>query len=355
MIKQDSPPLTSHAGIQDMYPVDELLSEASQQQFIDEFIPVRNSVEAAFYETLDKDTTPNERARKFVMSIINPLVGRPVRNAEHIYETYGRLMRHAWLSISLGVYDKQTWAIDDPIQRLLHAQANTVDVAWHAAISDLQHRDSGFIVEIGTGRANSVVRLAKMLPHVKIISLTISPEQEQIASGIVREMGLDNVEVRLGDIFDPAVHRDLLGKADAVGAIEVSGHFPPERKKEGIKLFGDLLKPGAPLSMLNLALVKEMNNWEQNYYANQSWYFGWREIYEEALEASNTDLVAYVDYTDGAKQTFIDTAKVLSKRRDLLRDEFGWLLSLVWPLIPRLNTRMFNSVAYVHVLGRKRG
>jgi len=130
------------------------------------------------------------------------------------------------LSISIGVYDSEIHAVPDTARRLILAQVNTVDTTWRPAVSRLADLGGkGLIVEVGTGRGNSVARLATLLPEARIVSITISPEQHEIVRELVRELGLTNVEVRRGDIFDPTVTADLVGQADAVGAIEVILHF----------------------------------------------------------------------------------------------------------------------------------
>ncbi len=220
-------------------------------EFADWFIPARDGVEAQRYAVSDEHTSPGERARTFLGAVVDPMLGRPVRDAEQFYQTYGRLMRWAWLSISLGIYDDEIQRIEDAARRLIAAQVHTVDTAWRPAMTRLAHQgQDALIVEVGTGQGNSIARLAQLFPRARIVSITVSPEQQEVVQGLVTRLGLKSVEVRLGDIFDPAVTSDLVRKADAVGAIEVALHFPHNQKTDGIQRMARLLKPGAPLSTL---------------------------------------------------------------------------------------------------------
>lgn len=330
------------------------LSLQGKQQFIQEYTTARNATESAYYAEADGDSTPGQRSRKFLGAMINPLIGRTVKDAEHFYETYGRLMRHAWLSISIGLFDDAIHQLVDAQARLNAAQANTVDTAWRLAMHRLTDSSGGLIVEIGTGRGNSVVRLARLLPHVRIVSITISPEQYEIVTRLIQRLSLTNVEIRRGDIFDPAVSDDLVGQADAVGAIEVTGHFPHERKAEGIGMFARMLKPGAPLSMLDSALIRQPGRFEESYYRNQSWYFGSRDVYARAFAEHGVHFSGYVDYTPSMLQTMRETAAVMRQHRPALRAEFGRLMALLWPQVPRLYIRTTEGkVAYVHIFGYK--
>ncbi len=333
--------------------LEQALTVSGKQQFMESYTAIRDRIEDVYFLEADKSGSPGERTRKFMGSMINPLIGRPVKDAAHFYQTYGRLMRHAWLSISLGIYNDEIQSISDIQKRLNMAQVNTIDLNWRPALHHLANQPDGLIVEVGTGRANSVVRLAQLLPHIKIISITISEEQHAISSRLVRELELSNVEIRLGDIFDRSVSNDLIGKADAVGAIEVTGHFPTEQKIEGITIFASLLKPGGVLSMMDTAHVRPPSNFARNYYANQSWYFGSQEIYEKAFDRAHVTLTAQMDYTASMIQSFSESSPVLALHRDKLRQEFGPLLAAFWPLVPRLNVNTLGNAAYWHLVGYK--
>ena len=328
-----------------------------KQAFLDAFLPVRNRVESEYYAAADLMTTPGERTRKFFSAQLNPIIGKPIANVEQFYQTFGRLMRYAWLSLSVGLYDSEIQAIPDIERRLLLAQVNNVDINWRAAVSHIDQHLSGkgTIVEVGTGRGNSAIRLALMLPLTQIISVTISPEQYEIVSAIVREMGLSNLEVRLADIFDPASTQDLIGRADAAGAIEVVLHFPTARKLEGMRRLTDLLKPSSPFSIVDSSIEKPLSAFAERYYANQSIYFGLREQYFAVFDDANLDPAVYVDYTPDMKQAFRETSVILRKYRQQLRQEFGAILGTLWPEIPgTLYIQTLKNVRYVHAVGIKR-
>jgi cyclopropane fatty-acyl-phospholipid synthase-like methyltransferase len=328
-------------------------SLAGRKSFAAAFTATRDRVENGYSALADAKTTPGSRSRKFLGAMVNPIVGKPMRDAEQFYQTFGRLMRGAWLSISAGLYDEEIQAVADVAQRLILAQVNTVDQTWLPAVSRIAAAGGkGLIVEIGTGRGNSIARLATLLPETRIVSFTISPEQHEIATAVAQEMGLRNVEVRLGDIFDPAMSADLVGQADAVGAIEVVLHFPTDRKVSGMTLMARLLKPGAPLCVLDSAIARPLSSFAGRYYANQSIYFGLREQYLELFEQAGLSGTAYVDHTPDMNQTFKESTVVLRRLRAQLRREFGLVMSLLWPEVPgTVYVKTLKNVRYVQVVG----
>lgn len=332
-------------------------SLSGKKRFLEKFLAVRNPIENDYYAQADRKSTPGERTRKFLGSMINPVIGRPMRNVEHFYQTFGRLMRWAWLSISVGLYDDDIQQISDLEERLMLAQVNNVDINWRPAVSHITNTlgGKGTIVEIGTGRGNSVIRLAQMLPQSRIISITISPEQQEVVQQIVDKLELKNVEVRLGNLFDPGVTEDLIGQADAVGAIEVVLHFPDEMKLQGMRRMAELIKPGSPLCIVDSSIAKPMSNFSRRYYANQSIHFGLREQYFQLFEQANLQPAAYVDYTPDMNQSFRETTTILRKYRANLRHEFGWLMSWLWPEVPgNLYIRTLGNVRYIQAVGIKR-
>ncbi len=357
----DSQLITDRAVFRARFPLPSELEDrytlAGKQEFIQRFLPARDAIEAAYYASADQRTTPSERTRKFLGAMMDPIIGRPMRDAEHFYQTYGRLMRLAWLSISLGLYDEPIPSVQDTAQRLLLAQVHTVDTNWRPALSHIAnaHQGRGLIVEVGTGRGNSVTRLATLLPDTRIVSLTISPEQHELVTGLVQKLGLKNVEIRRGDLLNPAMTEDLVGQADAVGAIEVVLHFPAARKLEAMQRLARLLKPGAPLCIVDSAIAEPLSAFSEKYYANQSIYFGLREQYFQLFEQTAILPVSYVDYTPDLNQGFKDSTQVLRRLRPQLRREFGRVMSWLWPEVPgTLYVRTLKNLRYVHVVGVKR-
>ncbi len=335
--------------------IDALLSTEGQMAFVDYFVEARDRVENRYYAELDAGTTRRERTTALMRGFINPLIGKPIANPEAFYSFMERLTRWVWLSVSLGIYNNEINAIQDPARRLLVSNVNTVDVAWDAAIrQQIKAEKGGLLVEIGTGRGNSIIRLAYLLPQTKVVSITICPEQAHIASALAKELGADNVEVRLGDIFDPDTTKDLVGKADAVTAIEVTGHFPRERKSEGMAVMGQMLKSGAPLSLIDLALPKPAKGFRKYYCDANTWLTGTYEEFLTALEAADVGLTKYVKYTPSMFKTMVDTTLSLRAHRDHLRQEFGPLIATIWPEIPKtLYLLTLKTADYLHFLCRK--
>lgn len=356
---RDSELVDDREGLAEQFPlppeIEAAYTLAGRQAYLDSFIPARDRVENAYYAEADRHTTPAARTRMFLGSMMNPILGKPMRDAEHFYQTFGRLMRPAWLSLSVGLYDKAIQDVTDVERRLLLAQVNNVDTNWRPAISRITANGGvGTIVEIGTGRGNSVTRLATLLPNARIISITISPEQHAIVSRIVEDMGLNNVEVRLGNVFDPDATADLIGQADAVGAIEVVLHFQDAMKLEGMRRMTDTLKPGGVVCIIDSAIANPLSAFSRQYYANQSIYFGMREDYFALFEQANLMPAAYIDYTPDMVQAFRETSVVLRKKRSMLRQEFGRLMSWLWPEVPgTLYIQTLKNVRYVHAVGMK--
>ncbi|MCB9453982.1 MAG: class I SAM-dependent methyltransferase [Anaerolineaceae bacterium] len=332
--------------------IDAAWSLPQKDEFARQFVAARDVVEAVYYTEADRNTTAGARTRKFLGALFNPIIGRPVKDAEHFYETFGRLMRQAWLSVSVGIYDDAIRAIPEAATRLHTSQVNTIDLAWRPTASTIP--DDGLIVEVGTGRGNSVARLAQLFPQARIVTITISPEQKTIAEQVIAQMGITNVEIRQGDIFDPAVTDDLVGQADAVGVIEVTGHFPHEHKAEGIGMFARMLKPGATLSLLDSALRQPLNKFLENFYTNQSWYFGTREGYFTAFDAAGVTPVSYLKHSDNVLDTFTDTTTVLRRYRADLRRDFGAIMGLFWPELPgTVYLSTIKQIDYVQIVGVK--
>jgi predicted O-methyltransferase YrrM len=351
--------IQNDAGLRERFPLPALIADsyslAGKKEFAELFIAARDKTEDAYYSVADQRTTPGARSREFLAATLNPIIGRPMRDAEEFYQTYGRLMRFAWLSISAGLYDSEIATVADTAERLILAQVNTVDTTWLPAVSRIAASgEPGLIVEVGTGRGNSLTRLATLLPRTRVVSITISPEQHEIVGGIVREMGLTNVEVRRGDIFDPGLTEDLVGQADAVGAIEVVLHFPAAKKSTGMQMMTRLLKPGAPLCITDSAIAKPMSGFSARYYANQSIYFGLREQYFELFENADLAPVSYIDHTPDMIRSFTESTQVLRRLRPQLKREFGRTMSWLWPEVPgTIYNRTLKNIRYVHTVATK--
>ena len=346
-------PLTRATELAAEFPLpprlEEHLTLDGQMRFARRYVKARDAVEEEFYADLDALIPARKRMRTFLAAMIRPAIGRAVRDPAEFYETFGRLMRRAWLSLSLGIYTDEIDRMPEPSLRLHTAQVNTVDTAWRPALARVPA--DGLLVEIGTGRGNSVARMAELLPEARMVSITVSPEQVAIARGVARQVGADRAEVRLGDLLDESASRDLWGQADAVTAIEVTGHLAPEQKGPGIAMLARLLRPGGVLSIVDTALIRPMHPWLERYLANQCWYLGNEAGYLTALEDAGVEPVGYVDHTARMLRTFTDSTIVLREYRDDIVREFGRLVGTVWPELPeRVYLRTAASFAYVHIV-----
>lgn len=335
--------------------LDALLSTEGQMAFVDYFVEARDRVEDRYYAEVDGDTTAHQRAMTLLGGFVKPLLGMQIANPQQFYSFLGRLTRWAWLSTSLGIYNDEINAIADPARRLLTAHVNTVDIAWDAAIrQQIKAETGGLLVEVGTGRGNSIIRLAYLLPQTKVVSITITPEQADISTALAKDLGADNVEVRLGDIFDPDITKDLVGKADAVTAIEVNGHFTHERKTEGMCIMGQMLKTGAPLSLVDLSVPKPTTGFRMHYAESNTWYHPTTQQYLAAIEAAGVRLEKYVKYTPSMIQSFLDTQLSMRSHRARLRQEFGAVVAAIWPEVMGTAYLWSSRIAdYGHFQGRK--
>lgn len=333
-----------------------LSSLDSQLSFLEEFIQSRDVVEGKYYAKTDSQLTDSGRMWRFLQAMINPLIGRPVRDAEDFYATYGRLMHHCWLSLSLGIYNEQVQCLESPIQRLHCAQVNTVDITWHPLVQQIQAiypEGGGILLEVGSGRGNSIARVAQQLKNTRIITITISPEQQEIVQAVAEEMMLPNVEVRLGNILDPALTADLRGQVDGVGSIEVICHLQGQQKWDGIKLMADLLKPGGRLSIVDGEVTGKLSQFLHNYYANQSCYLNGCEDVVHAFENAQIKLEHRHNYIDGVFPTFADSTLVLKEKRDILKKEFGSIVSWLWPQVPQIYSSTMREMGYMHSWGTR--
>ncbi len=55
----------------------------------------RYKIEAGYYAAVDQRSSPRARSRQFLGATLNPIIGRPMRDAEQFYQTFGRLVGNA--------------------------------------------------------------------------------------------------------------------------------------------------------------------------------------------------------------------------------------------------------------------
>ncbi|GAB2993822.1 SAM-dependent methyltransferase [Saccharothrix stipae] len=304
---------------------------ADQMAFARVFIDARDAVEEEYYADLARAKSPAELRRQYLTSMAKPLLGRALGGPVEFYDTWGRIMRHAWLSLSFGVYDAGHRALPDPVTRLAAAQVNTVDLAWEPALATA----SGdlLLVDVGTGRGNSAARLALAHPTARVVTLTLSPEQAEVARRITARLGVGHrVEVRVADVLDPSATVDLVGRADGVTAIEVVGHFPPDRLTGGFRAMAALLKPGAALTLMDPVLSRP-GTLLHDFAARFTWRFRPATDYRDALRAAGLTDLRLTDLTESYRPSWRDTGTVMAARMDRLRAEFGPVLAHTWQRI----------------------
>ncbi|MEU4767414.1 class I SAM-dependent methyltransferase [Actinosynnema sp. NPDC023794] len=188
-------------------------------------------------------------------------------------------------------------------------------------------------VDVGTGRGNSAARLALAHPAARVVTLTLSPEQAEITRRITTRLGVaDRVDVRVDDILDPAATADLVGQADGVTAIEVVGHFPPDRLADGLRTMAALLKPGAPLTLVEPVLNRPGSR-VHDFAALFTWRFRPATDCRDALRTAGLNGLRLTDLTKAYWPSRRDIGAVMAVRLDRLRTEFGPVLAHTWQRI----------------------
>lgn len=327
---------------------------ADQLAFARVFINARDAVEEEYYTDLARRHSPADLRRQYLTSMAKPLVGRALGGPVEFYDTWGRIMRHAWLSLSFGVYDARHRALPDPVTRLAAAQVNTVDLAWEPALAMAPAEP--LLVDVGTGRGNSAARLALAHPAARVVTLTLSPEQAEIARRITTRLGVaDRVEVRVADVLDPAATADLVGQADGVTAIEVVGHFPPDRAADGVRTMAALLKPGAPLTLMEPVLNRP-GSLVHDFAGLFTWRFRPATDYCDALRTAGLNGLRLTDLTKAYWPSWRDTGAVMAARLDRLRAEFGPVLAHTWQRIFQYQAwPLGRTVHYARMTGYRPG
>jgi len=88
-------------------------------------------------------------------------------------------------------------------------------------LADLAREDGATVVDFGCGVGGTLFRLAHHLPGARLVGVTVSPRQAELAASLAVELGhADRCRVVAGD-FDVA---DLELEADAIVAVESFAH-----------------------------------------------------------------------------------------------------------------------------------
>ncbi len=227
------------------------------------------------------------------------------------------------LSISHGVYDDELRALLEPAARLHLAQLDTVDVAWRSAAavricSSRWARAAATPSTAGRPAAQDVHRVDHVSARTRRGSSRAS--WPGWAYRVWRPAAATSA-IRTPPIW--------WGRRTP-SAIEVTGHLPAERKKEGLGVLSGLLRPETCCPSWTAPYRPDRRTrpavgQPQPLPRHPGQLF-------EALRADGLGIEGYVNHTADALQIFIAPTTVLRQRRHLLRDEFGPLISCLCPL-----------------------
>lgn len=133
-----------------------------------------------------------------------------------------------------------------PEQDLAAAQRNKLDgILDYAGV-----REGSSVLEIGTGWGSLAIRAAQR--GARVTSLTISPEQRDLARRRVLEAGVaDRVDVELRD------YRRLSGTFDAVVSIEMIEAVGAEYWPVFFRAVGRVLRPGGRVGLQSITMPHE--------------------------------------------------------------------------------------------------
>ncbi|WP_406346763.1 SAM-dependent methyltransferase [Streptomyces sp. NBC_00648] len=312
-------------------PPEGFLALEGQIRFLETFLPVRNAAIHDFYHTPrdDLEIRPSRRQQlRAALRLLGNGTGETVPELYRLY--YNRLFSTIWLALNWGPYTPEIRQIADPQQRMYLSQVHSVDTCWQPAVQSAP--EDGLLVEIGTGLSDGWARIALLMPKVKLVSLTIEADQAEMARSIAARLGVaDRVEVRVGDLFDPATTRDLVGTADAVTAMGVIPHFPPPRKADGLRAMAALLKPGAPLLIFDAYRTTDFSRFmARALLSSLSWYPAEKD-FRSALDDAGLSLLRFDAHPAASCLPFADDIHTT----DQLREEFGPLVARLFPRIAR--------------------
>ncbi len=117
-------------------------------------------------------------------------------------------------------------------------------------LEELLHADTGYakgerILEAGCGVGAQTVTLAQSSPEASIISIDISEDSVAEARKKVEALGLDNVQVKQGDIFKLDFEAESF---DHIFLCFVLEHLPEPVK--ALKILKNYLKPGGTITLI---------------------------------------------------------------------------------------------------------
>ena len=155
--------------------------------------------------------------------------------AERVLEAMGQTERHRFIpgrSCSVAY-------MDGPVligQGQTISQPFIVALMTHIAAVEFDHT----VLEVGTGSGYQAAVLARLVR--KVCTIEIIPSLAEAAAKVLRELGYDNVSVKVGDGYHGWPE---CGPFDAVIVTAALGHIPPPLIEQ-LKVGGRLVMPLGP-------------------------------------------------------------------------------------------------------------
>jgi SAM-dependent methyltransferase len=109
--------------------------------------------------------------------------------------------------------------------------------AWLAGIGPAAVEHCRYL-EIGCGRGVNLVAMAVALPNSRFVGIDLSPAQIEYGRALAAELGLDNIELRAGDILEIG---PTLDEFDYISAHGVYAWCPPPVQDAILSVCGDKL------------------------------------------------------------------------------------------------------------------
>ncbi len=102
------------------------------------------------------------------------------------------------------------------------------------------HPEHCRMLELGCAQGSNLISMAYAFPGSSFVGVDLSRRQVENGMGLISDMGLENVELKVADILDLG---EDLGKFDYIVAHGILSWVPPEVVAKIFELFGELLSP----------------------------------------------------------------------------------------------------------------
>lgn len=332
------------------------------------FAGVRNQVESSLPKT-------HASARKVLSLTLGAMFGRKTASPQEVYSVLMGLLGEGWkLGTSAGVFPDiltldSVFKSYTPEERITIAHVYNIILTWGPTLIRLLNQKSQLIFEAGSGVGDSAMLLAYLLPDAEITSITVSPEQQMIASRINEEMGFANrVHIELVDALNLNELRRLsgFGRFDEAGAKEMIGHIPWGKQPEFYYNINQLLRPNndnLPNAHFMITDTPLPNN-KNSIHDIAAWFY--EKQIQWHLQTENQFMEKLLPYfnptswvddkgdeVDRTTQFFIDTRTVTQgpEIQRILRQEYGYNVVFVraWVEIMRLFKLAADLTRYVHM------